>query len=669
VKPLLHDCNTCPLLWVREPWWVTPIFVTNMKYKHTYTWMNTESFTLLGTTESNPQAVIKNLSLIYNTPVPHEIQDSLTSDTAKDLDNQIRTEIANGDYRRLKWLGIGVLRPKITRGNHEELVADLEQWVSRKNIPNPEYLPELKEIVRNVVDEMFVNPALPEYDLNTWFEKRPNEWATAGMGGMVRGLEGTKKIYTWIDGRWPLHRILAQPPINRVAFKPEPGKLRLIISGDLGTQILMSYVESNLKLNSLQKIKGSGMAPEVLRQWRASVLNNFNAGRMALSLDQSKFDHNISKKEILIVVDALCDKARISEDVRQMLLARLHSSIIEFRGHRLSWEGGMLSGWKWTNLIESILSIAIVRWMSRRLGRIYDEVASGDDVAFFVDDESWLSKAVELGKTIHKEIHMGKSYPSRFNVEFLRQIYTSDGRILRYPLRALRPLIYRDKTLKPDTRERAEMWRKFIHRCDQHWYNPVVLIDTIARDLHGLNKGKFSKSVILSLLSTPVKAGGLGLWHTEQEQGHKLLKVIEQAELPTRRREMSPLVQRLLSDRLSRGYREYVVSVPISYVDSPRALPDIPRIVPAHDEFEPFEFQARLQYKRLDERDAKVLSSPGWTVKQAMRYLDRPSDCVFEDQYLQWIMQRYALSTDLCIYDRFLYRLANTQLSVGPLLF
>jgi len=631
--------------------------------------MNTESFTLLGTTESNAQAIIRNLSLVYNMPVPRKIQDSLTSDTVKDLDNQIRSEIASGDYRRLKWLGIGVLRPKITRADPEELVTDIKEWVSRKNISNPEYLPELRSLVKDVIDEMFINPAPPEYTLDVWFEKKPNEWATSGAGGMVRGLQGTKKIYTWIDGRWPLHRILAQPPVNRVSFKPEPGKLRSIVTGDLGTQILMSYVEANLRLNPLQRIKGSGMSPEVLHQWRASIQENFDLGRVALSLDQSKFDHNISKKEILIVVEALCDKARISNDVRQMLLARLQSSIIDIKGHRLSWEGGMLSGWKWTNLIESILSIAIVRWMSRRLGPIYNEVASGDDVAFFVDDDSWLSRAVELGKTIHKEIHMEKSYPSRFNIEFLRQIYTSDGRILRYPLRALRPLIYRDKTLKPDTRERAEMWRKFIHRCDQHWYNPIVLIDTIARDLHGLNKGKFSKSIILSLLSTPVKAGGLGLWHTEQQQGHKIVKVIEQAELPTRRRQMDPLVQRLLSDRLSRAYREYVVSVPISYVDSPRALPDVPRIVPAHDNFEPFEFQARLQYKRLDERDAKVLSSPGWTVKQAMRYLDRPSDCVFEDQYLQWRMQRFALSTDLCIADRFLYRLANTHLSVGPLLF
>jgi len=643
--------------------------VVIMVYTHTYTRMNTDSLTLLATTEVNPQAIIKNLRLIYNAPVPPEVRESLLTDTVKELDNEIRAEIARGDYSRLRWLGIGVLRPKVTRGDEKELLEDIRIWVSRKNIQNPDYLPELAPLVKEVVDELFINPPPPEYDLETWFEKFPNEWATSGAGGFVRGLGGTKKIYTWLDGRWPLDRILAQPPINRVSFKPEPGKLRPIVTGDLGTQILMTYVESNLRLNPLQKIKGSGISPEVLHQWRAEILRHFASGKIALSLDQSKFDHNISKAEILIVVNALCDKARVSEAVRRKLLARLHSSIIEVGSHRLSWEGGMLSGWKWTNLIESILSIAIVRWMSRRLGPIYSEIASGDDVAFFVDDETWLPRAVELGKSIHKEIHLEKSYPSKYNIEFLRTIYTSDGRVLRYPLRALRPLIYRDKSLKPDTRERAEMWRKFIHRCDQSWYNPIVLIDTIARDLYGLNRGKFSKSVILSLLSTPIKFGGLGLWHTEQLRGHRLIRVNEQAELPIRRRQISPLVQRLLSDKLSRGYREYVVATRIEYTDNPRALPDVPRLVPAHDQFEPFEFEAKRLYKELTEEDAKVLHSPGWTVSQAMRYLDRPSDCVFEDQYLQWLMQRYSLTTDYAISDRFLYRLARSQLSVTPLLF
>lgn len=237
-------------------------------------------------------------------------------------------------------------------------------------------------------------------------------------------------------------------------------------------------------------------------------------------IDQSKFDHVPSKRVLKAAFEMICRLGVASGDVERakiakILIERLETAQILYDGVIYNHLRGLLSGWKWTALMGTLINYAEYLGVTGRAGIPRCDrnlmCVQGDDSLLFV--KGW----TEANKLVREYMDVLPVNPSKFFVdkkrtEYLRLVLTPQGRF-GYFARAASGLMYANAwaggAMSPASA--AQTWSLLCSRgAEKH-----KTVEHCLRDICGLLR--CNKQEANRLLHTPTTLGGLG-WTTGENR-------------------------------------------------------------------------------------------------------------------------------------------------------
>lgn len=297
--------------------------------------------------------------------------------------------------------------------------------------------------------------------------------------------------------------------ICKVALKEEASKTREIITTPMASYLRQSYLLYRWgKPRHIHSPIASGgwlgVFNDTLYKWYGAV-------------DGDRFDHTVPKWFILSVIDHL---GNIDSETRWIADEEIESMKhleIEWDKHKYKWEGGLLSGWRITSIVGTLLSLIAGDYILDITGNIgkIQTAAMGDDLIFYSNTGS-IDKATltDAYNSFGLVANINKTSVGRVG-DFLRRLYSPEG-VFSYPWLGLKSLIYAnpwvDKYTYDIESEMANNWWTCCSRmlpwsvCSEEfmlWFIGLLEKELLAWFPH-------LKS-IPALVSTPISAGGLGV--------------------------------------------------------------------------------------------------------------------------------------------------------------
>jgi len=404
----------------------------------------------------------------------------------------------------------------------ERMLEQFSDWVFHpKEEDEPGSLRE--EVIMRGLDLFFSRlPRTEAADFDK-FVTNPSIWLANGASDAQEKLLGTKKTkfasYLGASRDDIQRRLLSEaPPSYRFLEKRERGKIRNLVSGanDLNDQ--MAFLGMNLTdtvYDTASSSLGKGWSLDSWLRWA----NNMRK-ELAVGIDQSTFDHVPSMRVLQKVVDLLADKGAGDDPfamrVAACLKARfsqgtIHASLGS-RNLSLPHKRGVLSGWNWTALIDTIVNVAEVLGIFEKLGINYDisgeapPSLQGDDLLLWV--QSW-SRALNLVHAYRQvlPVNPNKFFLDMTRMEYLRLVLTPTGRF-GYFWRALPSILYANAWSggKVVASAIASKWSLIHGRGAQL----SKAIRGCVRDLCG--HLACTADAARRLLQTPTSIGGLGVF-------------------------------------------------------------------------------------------------------------------------------------------------------------
>lgn len=319
-----------------------------------------------------------------------------------------------------------------------------------------------------------------------------------------------------------------EPSLNKVSIKVENyPKVRYIIGSDYKTFLKMNYVELWLK----QVLSGIGYStlwmsqPDLHKMWEDTCLLH----GVRVPVDQSAFDHHVSKEMVIIMLEEIkalvIDKCIGNKLELEMVMNALIKSVLTSKvivpktltgfddDVILEYLNGVLSGWRWTALLDTIANVAemlvAVDYLKSEgiVGYMKLFNAQGDDQNVIVT--SW-SYALGYWASLSMngfEIHVTKNFFSDHHTEYLRRYSVKDKGINGYPARMINKMnfIYPGKQENLEMVEKASStvskWKTLFQRL----FRTDLMVPYIKSDLVG---AKMAKAFIDVFLSTSKLRGG-----------------------------------------------------------------------------------------------------------------------------------------------------------------
>lgn len=372
--------------------------------------------------------------------------------------------------------------------------------------------------------------------LKAFIEDRAN-WAVAGATNWdktseLRSKWGTACLMTTeqlYDRCWVKENL-----VNKAFYKIENGKeARVIFGGDMQQYLLMSWLMDmyNPVPNIDTTLFENGASEKRRVETWFTYMDN---GWYATPIDLKEFDQRISKEEILIVVETLIQTVNESGYDNEFSAAMAHllsglknRTVIEVDGKQHKYTNGLLSGWKLTALIGTIVS-----WcyndMSKQLvqrtfgiGGYSDYTTQGDDTNGFASTEDNAYRLLAAYKHYGYDLSPGKYYISKTKAEFLRKEYSIVDRTVRgYPARSITKLLFRSgelKELSPGLdrlQEGIAMWQTCLARS---LYIPKNIF------LHDMSKriGHANSHLTDYLMKFSVNQGGINIFEDDLTLGNQ----------------------------------------------------------------------------------------------------------------------------------------------------
>jgi hypothetical protein len=311
-----------------------------------------------------------------------------------------------------------------------------------------------------------------------------------------------------------------------VAEKLEPGdKHRLIVASGLGTYILMAwtaeFTENVFRHSETCTLFMTGAG---LRQFWEKMATVTETNWWQVPIDQAAFDHEPGFIEIvcvLLVPIHLARRCAPSWFVRSMLkvtLAIISSVIhgtVEVRKTVIAWVKGILSGWRWTSLLDSMVNWAqvlgfgeLAELLTGVVGCLYFWVVQGDDAHATWKSLSTATVWILCYYLAGFGINVKKFFvTNEHRTEFLR-MNVEPGVVIGYPGRSISSL-FAPKPWEEDPvgaariEEIVDRWMLILRRyrsSDLSW-----MLDDI------VGASSLKREDVEELLHVPISMGGLGL--------------------------------------------------------------------------------------------------------------------------------------------------------------
>jgi hypothetical protein len=339
-----------------------------------------------------------------------------------------------------------------------------------------------------------------------------------------------------------------EPAKHKVNDKVEVyPKRRLIVSADYNLTLKMRFVDTWLSewLSGNENSYLWRKQNQIEEMWVEFM--NYRDKRWRVPLDQSSFDHHVSKSMVLAILDEIRLLLRNKMDTTNMIKEqydKVMNSIIygiknaylvyelreddegyvkgERKFLKIPYENGVLSGWQWTSKINTIANIAESRVAIEQIRRkginvqMIEFDATGDDQntswKYLIDSLLYWLELVSYGFVIHPN----KNFFSRNHNEYLRLYSTSEG-INGYPARTINKILWiypgniEDNTFSGKLNNIYDRWKRLSLRARIKWSS---VKDNFIRDIKG---AKLPNDLIKTFLHGQVIYGGKGVQPIEKK--------------------------------------------------------------------------------------------------------------------------------------------------------
>lgn len=377
------------------------------------------------------------------------------------------------------------------------------------------------------------------------FSRDPNIWARSGSssyrqrvagvdaGGRTVHAKRTKQATAMMRSPGEVASAIRtySRQENVAVEKPEAAKVRAVVASDDETYLRMAYISHWLEA----AMAGSTTTTlymnqrQVIAMWDRLVSERATSRGWAMPLDQSHFDWQPNKRMITCFFSVLRDvlnaaPARVRPDLltalghlEKALTKDVATLRIPLTGEVLPVEKGIMSGWRWTALMDTAFNWAEM-WSARMLisrcglGLISPTVvAQGDDDAITAERARDVVALALAYRVMSFEVNPGKFFVSQVRDEYLRKV--AEGGVLSgYPARSLNSILWRNpKDPEPlkgllRARELSSQWGIALGRG----FSRVPLLECAVRDISASNG--LTHHEVECLMGTPCCMGGLG-WH------------------------------------------------------------------------------------------------------------------------------------------------------------
>lgn len=433
-----------------------------------------------------------------------------------------------------------------TLGGYEPLLSDdevLEQamdWFGTTKTKGsyPTYLDDFRCAVVEFIEEASFERRVEQPITLQEYADNPILWGTAGSVLYTKRV----RVDAAFDGRiihadktkWGA-ALLVPPAVvvqsvlakraqyAKVVQKRETKKSRLIVSTDLEDHWRMDFV-SKSGLDHLftgSKLSTIWMSSAQQRSFWLHTAD-FSDGSVRMPLDQSKFDQEQTRKMVKIVLEELAnllerkDASPETIFVARNLVYCLTHGYVEVNGKKVPYRNGVLSGWRWTAMLDTIINGATFIAASRRVladqyHMVKEITSQGDDLATRFDN--YLAAAA-VWHAISQDgfiVNPNKFFLSRCKDEYLRKIMTP-GKVDGYPARIVNALLWRNPVNKPPEPGKLRMsemlsqYHTLVNRMEFTWDD---ILPTMLDDIAGAND--MTRCDVYDWLATPASLGGGGL--------------------------------------------------------------------------------------------------------------------------------------------------------------
>nr|WHL55092.1 MAG: RNA dependent RNA polymerase [Seabass toti-like virus] len=396
---------------------------------------------------------------------------------------------------------------------HEEMVDEVRQFTSvpaSSALHGKPVLDALKDLLTPLTGSVKSKRSLAEFllDRDTWAKntsgfvstniKRGRNKAEVAMNTTLSELVDI--VY---NGEFE----------NRPFIKKEPGKARPVVNSNLPPYLLMSYVfeqiESTLKNNFGKNISIFDSASDKAKLWFQMVDDTQNRRGVFVPLDYSRFDSTISKDLAFTAFSLLLDMLgdldpRLSKSAKD----RFWRQRITTDMGSWEWNNAVLSGWRWTALITSLVNLSILR-ASGAFAVARGIVVQGDDVRAIFNSKKDAEEVIGNVNSYGFEINPSKVFCSAERDEYLRMVSSIDLR--GYPIRSIPKILFVGPTETISERNEDKVngmvskWLTLISRGGREHTCKNLMI----RDISGLTG--WSRNDVKNWLNTPATVGGGGL--------------------------------------------------------------------------------------------------------------------------------------------------------------
>lgn len=407
----------------------------------------------------------------------------------------------------------------------DQIIDDINTWVSEftdgditqgvKNID--------KETYDSEVDRIFQHWKTEDAEDHLSFSEFCNDplrWGTSGGAPRTEWIGGKYRTkWAWALSKLCVGRSdeyrndvdlykesLKASQICNVALKEEAAKTREVITTPMSSYLRQSYLLYRWGKPDLS-------SPISNNRWLIDYQNRvFN---WYGSIDGSRFDQSVPSWVIKDIINRLGDKDDDCRRVADEELKSLSNLKIRFGNKFWTWKGGLLSGWRITSLVGTIVSRCAAVFIIKNcngFGAIHDGQL-GDDLTLYSNTHEITKETmVDLYNKFGLHSNLDKTM-SGTTGEFLRKTISSEG-VLGYPVLAVKAITYANpwvtKYTLDNELEVTNSWLTLYSRLLPHTINTGALTTCIQQIMvRELNK-LYESSDWINWLKTPISAGGGG---------------------------------------------------------------------------------------------------------------------------------------------------------------
>lgn len=404
---------------------------------------------------------------------------------------------------------------------NQQIESDIENWVSPQQGGKEKHLDSghWKKCLDDIFSTWYRGEGFGFLDFKE-FCNDPYRWGTSG-GAKATVWLGSKYRTKWAwayermtnkDGslkdEYDLYGCAKKEYEDRaeVALKEEAQKTREIITTPMPSYLRQAYL---LYRWGKPKISSPVANPTWVAQFESTCPSWYGC------LDGERFDQSIPSDVILDVIDRLGNLDKDTRAVADEEIKHLKNLRIYWKGKSWRWLGGLLSGWRLTSLIGSLVSEVVARYIIEKTnteGGIEHGVLGDDIVLHSTGLQISKEKMVDLYTEFGLKANLNKTVSGKVG-EFLRKVVSSGGS-WGYPALALRSIVYANPWISSYSFEKeqelASTWLTFISRLIPHATNTSKLSEQWDNDIVTDLTNVFGPGEWRRWLRTPQSAGGGG---------------------------------------------------------------------------------------------------------------------------------------------------------------